>query len=318
MCFENYITIDNSTPSKSGLYFTDLPGLNLAVLQGLKKQEQADYQTLFSNLYKNAQINLKVDLQRKLSNRFHIDKKLITRETSEFRNEVNDGSELAGVKISVSLPKYARVHILSIGVRSAQEYLSPEAQFFIHKDDADGELLSTVSAELQEGRNTVDVYQEFEESELFIGYDPSELELYQTRNKYYPLDKSIRGVTQDIACSFPCIYGDEGSVYQINSGGLNVKFLVYCSMEKFLCDNLPLFQYALWHRLGIETTKEKIVTDRVNRFSVLTKDEATDLMAVYSEDYNAALDAATMNIKMQEDPICFMCKSTIKSKTNLP
>lgn len=179
MCFENYITTDNSITSKSGLYFTDLSGCTISLLDDLVKEDHADYQETFDYLLKKAVLNLKIDTQKKLSDRFHIDKKLVTRETSEFLTDYNTGSELAGVQITVTLPKYARLQILSIGVNAENAYTSPEAEFYVYKDDADGELLSTINSELQAGKNTIQVYEEFEEDKIFIGYDPSTLSLKQ-------------------------------------------------------------------------------------------------------------------------------------------
>jgi hypothetical protein len=315
MCFSDYITIDRTTPSKSGLYVVDLPGVTVAQLDGLTKDEQDDFEGLFDNIYSNAQINLKIDVQRKLAQRFHIDKKLVSRETSDFLTSLNTETSLAGIKISVTLPKYARLQILSIGVKSNQAYDSPEPTFYVYKENEDGDLLSTITSPLSSGRNTVKVYEDFEEDDLFIAYNPQLLDLYETENKYYPNTTYLQ---KDLSCTFPCYWGDPGFVQQVNGGGLNVKFIVYCSMEKFICENLPLFQYALWYRIGVDLMKERIVSDRVNRFTVISEDRATELMTLFNEEYQSALDAATMNIKMNEDPICFMCKSTITSKTSLP
>jgi hypothetical protein len=315
MCFSDYITVDSTTPSKSGLYVAGLPGVTVAQLHDLTKDDQADYLALFNNIYENAQINLKIDVQRKLAQRFHIDKKLVSRETSDFLTGLNSNTELAGVKISVNLPKYARLQILSIGVKSNQAYDSPEPSFYVYKENADGDLLSTINATLTEGRNTVKVYEDFEEDEIFVAYNPQLLDLYETENKYYPNTTYLQ---KDLSCTFPCYWGEPGFVQQVNGGGLNVKFIVYCSMEKFICENLPLFQYALWYRIGVDLMKERIVSDRVNRFTVISEDRATELMTVFNEEYQNALEAATMNIKMNEDPICFMCKSTVTSKTSLP
>lgn len=317
MCYNGYITADNSVVSQSGMYFTDLSGCTISLLDDLTKEDQVDYNECFDYLLKAAWRNLKIDVQKKLANRFHIDKKLITRETGEFKADYNTGTELAGVKIRVSLPKYAKINIISIGLISEQDYTSPEAEFFIYKDNADGDLLSTISADVVTGKNTVEVYQEFEEDTLFIAYDPLLLSLKQTKTLYYPLDNGINGWA-DLACMFPCWFGGEGEVYQINGGGLSVKFILHCSMEKVICDNLPLFENALFYKLGIETMKERLTSQRVNKTTVLTAERAAELLKVFTDDYMEALEAATMNIKMNEDPICFSCKRTVSSKTVLP
>ena len=314
-CYSDFITVDRTTPSKSGLYVVDLPGVTVKQLHDLTKDEQDDYQDFFDSIYAQAQTNLKIDLQRQLAGKFHIDKKLVSRETSEYLTDINGASDLAGVKVQFTMPKYARLNILSISFKSLNGAASPQAQFFVYKDNADGELLSTITNTVTAGRNTVTVYQEFEENTLFIAYNPVILDLYKTQNKYYA---DWNYSADKLSCTFPCYFDDSASVRQINGGGLDVKFIITCSMDKLLCENLPLFQYALWYRIGVELMKERKVSDRVTRFTVLTEDRATELMTVFNEDYMAALDAATSNLKFQEDPICFLCKRTIEAKTVLP
>ncbi len=310
-CFTDYINASIDTPSRSGLYATDLAGVTVRLLDDLTKEDHADWEECFEYLYKTAQRNLKIDMQRKLAERFHIDKKLITRETSLYLDDFNTGSDLAGVQIQYWLPKYARVQILSIGVFSEAAYTN--APIYIFKDDENGELLATLSNNIAVGRNTLQVYQEFEENKLFIAYDPSVLSLRQTKNRFYPSD----WLTADL-CNFPCYWGPSGTVRQINFGGLDVKFVVYCSMEKFICENLPLFQLVLLNRLGVDIMKERITTQLVNVSSVLTKERAEELLKIFNDDYMAALDASTESIKMQEDPICFACKKSVSSKSDLP
>lgn len=314
MGFAGYITTDESVPSKSGQYFTDLTGATISLLEDLIKEGQSDYTDTFNYLYKKAQLNLKIDVQRKLSDRFHIDKKLITRETSQFKDEYNDSTSLAGIKIKVSLPKYARLQILSIGVDAEPATPEPSGTFYVYAGDETGELLATISGQLAGGKNLIEVYREFEEKQLFIAYDPTVTSLKKTKNKYYDDNTCYYG---DYACDFPCC-GSEGSITHVNGGGLNVKFVLYCSIEKFILENLPLFEGALFYRLGVDTMKERIASQKVNKTTVLTVERAVELMGLHNEDYMAALDSATANIKIQEDPICFMCKSTVRSKPNLP
>lgn len=314
-CYQDYITVAEDVPSKSGNYFTDLSGCTVRLLDDLTKEDHADYSECFDYLYKRAQINLKTDVNRKLSDKFHIDKKLITRETSEFLTDYTSGQ--VGVKIWVPLPKYARLQILSIELDSIAAHIG--ASIYVYKEDQNGTLLDTIAGDIAAGKQTIDVYSEYEERHIYVTTD---ITLRQTRNKRY-YDNVYGGFVQGLSyddkfCSWPCWYGGTGSVFQINGGGLNIKFLLYCSIQKFICENLPLFGEALLYKLGVETMKERITTQRINKTSVLTEDRAKELLEVFSEDYNEALIAATSNLKMQEDPICFMCKSSVHAKTNLP
>lgn len=313
MCFPQYITISSDEPSGSGLYVTDLPGITIATLDGVTKDEQADYRAFFESIYRQAQINLKIDVQKALAQRFHIDKKLVSRETGEYLSDTNGSGTLSGVKIKFDLPKYARLQIISIGFYSEEALESPQASFFVYNKDENGELLSTITSEVTVGRNVKKVYESFEEDELFIAYNAGSLSLRQTKNKYY----ADTDYYDNVRCVMPCAWGGV-SVQQINGGGLNVKFIITCSMEKMICENLPLFQYALWYRIGVDLMKERKVSDRVTRFTVISEERAVELMAVYNEDYQAALAAATMNIKFTEDPYCFLCKQTISVQTSLP
>ncbi len=311
--YDGYITIDSSIPSKSELYVTDLPGITVHQLHSLTKDEQDDFYEFFDTLYKNAQINLKIDVQRKLKNSFHFNQKLVSRETSDYLASVNDNTSLAGIKLNYTLPKYAKLQLLTIEVKSENDYTSPEAEFFIYKEDADGDLLQTITSELVEGKNVITVDQDFYEDELFICYDPTALELKKTENKYF------RGATSwdKLSCTFPC-WGQEGSIQQIQGGGINVTFVILCDIKKFILENLPIFAEALWYRIGVELIKERKVSDRVNRFTVITEERATELMTLYNEEYIAALETATEIVNINEDPVCFSCKRSVGKATSLP
>lgn len=608
MSLDGFITIDSSiASSSSGLYVTGLPGVTIAQLDGLTRDEQADFEAFFENLYALSQVNLKIDVQRALAQRFHIDKKLVSRETSKFTTDILDGSELSGVKIEINLSKYARTHILNaqfyldteivdvadcdidwnngtnlpnalavgygnglfvivgtnliatspdginwtnrtapnsndwysvtygngkfvaiansgagdmvmysedgetwtavaasvnnswlkvkwieelglfvavssnsgnlnevmtspngvnwvtqttagnydweglaygngvlvattgagyamystdaitwtlvsgIGIDSesvafgndvfvarndanefihstdgitwtAGEYVPrfsattpdwsqvifngvyfiavgqgfaavstdgitwyettailaggisslannngvivalsgtelanygvPNSLMFdsvevlIYDTDEDGDLLGTFTKTgLSEGVNALQINTSFDVDDLFVAFRAPSGLFRQSENKYFATDSLS---TDNLSCLFPCSLGSEGSVTQINEGGLNVKFNVVCSLQKFIEENINLFQYALWYRIGVDLMKERRVSDRVTRWVVLSPERAVELMEIYNEDYKAALDSATMNIKMNEDPICFICKRPIKAVTSLP
>lgn len=314
MCWSNYITPSIDTPSRSGLYANGLPGVTLNLLDELTKDEQADFEEFWEYIYDLAKINFINDIQTRLSDKFHLDLKLVSRETSKFNSE-NTNSGLAGVTLEYTLPKYARVHILSIGVDSLADYSSPEFTVRVFEDDADGELLLTKTSEILEGKTTIDVYQDFEADKLFVAYDADEYRLKSTENKYYAdcynFDK--------LSCTFPCAFGGyNASVSQINGGGLNVKFVVHCSIDKFICENINIFKTAFWYRIGVDLMRERLLSDKFNRFTTLTTERAEQLLELYTTEYEKHADNSVKNLRIQEDNICFECKSSVSATQLLP
>lgn len=300
MCFTDYITIDSGTPSRSGKYAVTLPGVSLSMLSALTTDEQADYEEFFGIIYDRAKSNLVSDVQEKLQNKFFVDAKLITRETSEFKESLNSNTGLAGVSIEFDLPKYARVHIISIGVDSDAVYDSPELELQFFEDDADGDLLHTVSDSLAVGRNTINVDRDFEVDKIFIAYDPESFDLYQTKHRDYRYENTC------------------GTVKHVNGGGLNVKYVISCSIEKFVCENLNLFAQAFWYKIGQELVIERRFGEELSKFTTMTIERAEELSEFYQAQYSQALGNAIDSHKIYEDPTCFNCKSSVYSITSLP
>lgn len=316
--WDDYITLSTDTPSRSGLYANLLPGVTVALFDDLTKDEQADFEACFADIYHTAKINFTSDVQGKLGIKFHYDQKLISRETSKFLTDENTGTELAGIKIECLLPKYARLHVLSVGVFAESASASPGIEINFYDTDEDGELLHTVDEEIASGRNTINVDTDFEVDKLFISFDPNNYSLRKTENKYF----NTGGAWGDkLACTFPCGwsgYGYEVSVSQIEGGGLNVKFIVTCSVDKFICENINIFKTAFWYRIGVDLMRERILSDRFNRFTTLTEDRAKQLMELYQTEYDKHLANAIETVNIHEDPICFDCKNIVESGNLLP
>lgn len=315
VCQTNLITTDKGTPSKTGLYANGLPGVTLRLLDDLTKDEQEDYLEFWDDIYQRSWDNFVSDMQTLLADKFHIDLKLVSRETSKFTGDSNQATELAGILLEFDLPRYARIHVVSIGVKAVGATGSPGAEFTFW-DAVDGNLLESVSEDLEDGQNEVPVNLSFEPQtdKLFIAFDPTAIELKKTENRYFASDDLAE---DKLSCSFPCGYG-EGSVRQINGGGLNVTFNIFCSIEKFLCQNINLFKMAFWYRIGVELMIERRLTDKLNRFTALTAERAVELMEIYQGEYDKHLKNSVRNLSMREDPICFTCKSAVDMATVLP
>lgn len=318
MCWEDFITSDKSIPSRSGLYGTNLPGVTLSLFDSLTKDEQKDYSEFWNDVYSTAQQNFISDVQSKLADKFHIDQKLITRETSIFLSNENTSGGLAGIKLEYALPKYGRVHILTVEVFALVPYGSPPFELNIYDTDENGELLFTKTVDLIIGRNTIDIFQDFEVDKLYVTYDSSDFRLYKSENRYFASCNYFGNFTA-LSCVFPC-WGNSynASVTQVNGSGLNVKFDVYCSIEKFICENINLFKIAFLNRIGVDLMRERILSDRFNRWTTLTEDRAKQLMPFFQDEYDKHLMNSVKNLKIPEDDICFECKSTVGARNLLP
>jgi hypothetical protein len=311
-CFTEYITLDNGTPSRSNLYADSLPGIDSEMIDGLAK-EGKDGDETWEVLYKRAYDGLVAEIRKLVNSKFKTDLKLIARETSEFKDSLNAGG-LAGVQIGFDLPKYARIHVISIGVYSEQEYETPDVPFYVYDEDENGELLHETSGEIVAGRNTINVDQDFEVNKIFVAYDSDNYSFRKTENKKYSTPY-IKWSCDD--CLFDC-GGYQGSVKQISGGGLNVKYVVYCSIEKFVCENINLFAQALLWKIGIVITEERRFGERLNKFTTMTLERAEELMGFYSDKFALEVNEVIKGQNIREDEFCFPCKHLVSKRTSLP
>lgn len=313
-CQDNYIGINRSAASRSGLYASDLPGVEDLVFTLLSKGTETTIADVWGRVYSNAWNNTINDLQQALQKKFHVDRKLLTKQTSEFTDEVNTSGALSGVKIGFTLPKYAKTHIISVDVWVEQDYLSPELTVYFYDTDENGELLHSVSQAVEIGKNTIFVDTDFEVDKIFIAVDTGLFQIKQTVNKKFNMGYLYWSIWD---CRFPC-FGNEGSVSQINGGGVDVKYDVYCSIEKYLCENINLFKTVLWWRVGMELIIERRYGNRLNQFTTMTQERAAELTTFYNAQYQQALMNNVESVNIHEDPYCFECNATVSTRNLLP
>lgn len=282
------------------------------MIDGLAKEGKDEDQT-WDVLYKRAYDGLVSDVTKELNTKFNTDLKLVSRETSSFKNDVNLAVGLAGVQIEFDLPKYARIHVISAEVFSDQEYSTPDVPFYVYAEDGDGELLFQTGSELTEGKNTVNIDRDFDVNKIFVAYNP-DFALRQTENKRY--STSYYRFTCD-SCEFDC-GGYRGTVNQINGGGLNVKYVVYCSAQKFVCENINLFAQALLWKIGVVISQERRFGERLNKFTTMTLERAEELMDFYKTEYEKEVKEVIKGSTIREDPYCFPCKRLVSYKSQVP
>lgn len=310
MCYDGYVTINRSTSSRSGLYAEDLPGVDSDLWSALNKTDQSEAE-FWTMIQDKAWNNLVSDLTDALQNKFYVDSKIISRETSVFLTDVATGTQ-SGVQIEFNLPRYARIHIVSAELISNQAYQSPEG--VIQVLDSNDELLSEHSQDLIEGKNTFFIDTDYETDKIKVVYNPSVYAFRQSENRKYKTPYYTWSCNE---CAFDC-GGYEGRITQINGGGLNVCFNVICSVEKFLCQNINLFKQAYFFRIGLEIVVERMFGNRLNAFMTMTEERYTQLMEFYNKNYIDNLDRSVRSQNILEDPYCFKCKSIVSTKSYVP
>lgn len=309
-CYADYITINRTTPSRSRLYAEDLPGVDSELWEALTKVGQSE-EDLWTMLYDKAWNNLISDVTHEMQERFFVDTKIVSRETSTFVNEPNV-AEHAGVQIEFDLPRYARIHLISVELKSDSDYDSPDVTIQVLNED--DEVLSEHSESVTEGKNTIFIDQEYEEPLLKVVYDASAFAFRQTENKKY--NSPYKYYTTCSECAFDC-GGYEGKVTQIG-GGLNVKYNVVCSIEKFVCENINLFKQAFYYRIGLEILAERKFGYRLNQYMTMTLERYDELFEFYNKNYQDNLNRSVRSQTMLEDPYCFKCKSIVSVKSSTP
>ena len=307
-CFTNYITIEGLgvTPT-SGLYANHLSGITIAQLGAVqKKQDENDLSDMWNNLYERSVHEFISDVTQRLGGKFHINKVQHQDETSDFLTSENtSNASSAGIRLWFSLSPYKEVKIGRVQLKALAA--ASNVDIVVRKDDSDGEILYTKTvASITEGTNTIDIYQDFRERRLFIGFDPTSVRAYETKDKTY---------YNYIADCNP-IY-DTSS--HIEGGGLNVEISIVCSVERFICSRLDaIFKYPLLYKIGQMIAMERMVTDRVNRFTNMQREEADALYAYYKDRYDKEMDAVFIDFKDNTDPDCMVCRKPVWSSKMLP
>lgn len=84
-----------------------------------------------------------------------------------------------------------------------------------------------------------------------------------------------------------------------------------CSYEGLVCASRDIFSVALWYYMGIEMMRERIHSNRLNKYTTVNKKEAQELLedftAMYENEMQTVIDAVDLN----EHDCCLECSGVI-------
>jgi hypothetical protein len=317
------IPLEGSSPT--GLQAKELMGLTVNSINELSDSDVQSFNDFYTELYTRAFRALEVDAQRILSGffryadgftisgKFHTNKKLTSLITSQFISESQAVLGQSGVRIQWSPTNYAVASVGFVEVNIKQLIASPTQVRLSIIDNVVGSVIwSKTYLDVTKGVNRLPVFQNIKAWDFTIVLELSDNEYYQSQQSFL---NNGQWLVPDLSCR--CSVTGITST-QINDGGVNAYITAMCSLEEFINYNFELFKYCLYYKIAVETMKERIASDRINQYTMLTIDRATQLLALYEKDYTNSLETLRDIQGMPEDGQCFTCRKPVYLANLLP
>ena len=89
-------------------------------------------------------------------------------------------------------------------------------------------------------------------------------------------------------------------------------------VSNFVCQRIDSFKDAFLYKLGIEFCNERIYSDRINRYTLMDRDDAVSLRDEFAAQYDELIEASLKDLKVTESDECFQCNKAVNYKTQLP
>lgn len=92
----------------------------------------------------------------------------------------------------------------------------------------------------------------------------------------------------------------------------------YCDYESIICSNLSTLTLAWKYLLGIYIMQFRLQTPRLNKFTTVDRQQATDFITDYQTKYENALKNAALLLKLDHTDCCIECQGNPEYVTWLP
>jgi hypothetical protein len=329
-CLINYVglrTAGQPVP-ESGLYINDLPGITIAQLGDLNNSDQATFLDLWAAIQRRASKIFTTTFTNAMSKKYRLKKITEAFKLSQTVDPTTNypaAAELRGIYMDCFIDKSSFHHI---PVSTVSVYLnSPVPSSFqlmiyeVHDDTL--LLLDTFAiASPVAGWNSILVGKRYYDSRtLFICYDATAISSASIPLDSYDLNPYLYG---DLAQFYSHIFIN-GAIYNNGSFsqstdetyGLTATLGLQCSYDVLVCNYMQNMAVAWWYLLGSELMKERIYTDRVNRYTTVDLEKARELTLSLHNDYMNELLTFVDGIDLQRD-WCIDCDAIVRQVEFLP
>lgn len=175
-------------------------------------------------------------------------------------------------------------------------------------------IIETQSKQLVAGWNTIPFLKSYYEQAIFISYDSTAIDSVQL------LINDLGGCGCDwncVGCGLSIMGGQYNGISVArsnNSFGMSGTISMVCDYSKVLCHYTEDFAELFMWFTGIEFMKERLVSDRLNRWTTVDADKANQWLSIYKDEKENQLRSLFNNIELKND-CCVECNPKITTST---
>lgn len=295
-----------------------MPGISVKALDNIATAEKKNFRKVWNDIQARAVRLFKHELLNALSDRVRVSLSYSTDRFGQFPNEyipIDNSGNFIGLRIYGNLYQYFNLNFFDFDFYANAAVTG--AKFYLY-DVNQSKLLKEITVDLLQGFNTIPINFEFSEpryqtSTLFLYYDADLLDSVTSLGNYpessfedrrvYVTGARVNGKG---AVNINTVVSSSGS------SGMSLRYSIACSLDAYICTIRGEYLMPFVYLLCAEFIKEKLHTDRLNRYtSDMTIDEGSALITDYEIKFRGQLNTLIYNTKIPHNQ-CFTCNERIQ------
>lgn len=316
-CLNNYIGLTgcgNLIPA-SGLFINSLPGISLKSVEQLADAEQQNYIGVWNDVQLRALKRLELSVISELAKEYKLKATKYTINT-QYENAISATQtvNLGTLKASILIKTNCYSELNSNFLKSLYVQLPtiPQGCTVFIWDYETKILLDTFSPIIGAPITEILINKKYYQHNIL-------LEIVTNNNIYYS-NLELNNIYSDCADISFGTSNMTNNVDFVNTNqcyGIRLLYSNKCDFSNIVCYNKEVFALPLWYLLGSELMMERMVSDRINKYTV-DKKQAEELKAYYDAEFDKALKQAISGISLVNCDCCLECDPLIAIKEALP
>jgi len=309
-CLIDYIGLKDceTDTSPSGLFINQLAGVELAMINSIADEDQADYLGVWADVQKRAALRFKNDVKALFAERYklkQIYKSIDVGNIVDVNNVSSMSSEYKGFKVELNCSgsDYAPSNLQVFYVQTIKFYSLTAAvtEVYIKDLDTNEYLYQNTSYNAIAGWNYIQINQTYTARRIFINVYADLIDLPTL--DISTINNSLFYNCNDYDYCFDCGCGTVGKITGTvqdkntevfvdspnNTFGVSAIFSIQCQFEPVVCNNLNVFANAWLYLLGSELMDERIYTSRLNEYTLFDKIKAKELKKIFEAKYKGGV-----------------------------